>query len=434
MTRLPTIPTARAQQAGRFLAIVLAFSAWSFTPPASISLGLLVALFFTEIPGNWGRLRREPALWLPVIALLVTSLLATRAAALLPETAADQWDSVSAWCAPWWFIALAWWIRGEPRLVWTLLAAAFLGLVVGVLRRTDWSLLPEILGGLRYHFDFAATGLAFIASVCLVGLMLLRRRITVGVLGWVLWVLALGFVLIVLVVTQSRGAALVLATAGVGYMVLAWLARPAGAEDNAPRRRWAPIVSAIAMVLIAAAFLWSTQYRQQADLDALRQAELSGHLSYASSLGARINLHRVTPAIVAERPLLGWGPGTSSTEFLVPNGLVRLDPYDQKNLPDFAHLHSVALEVVTRFGLAGALLAALALLILLRAARAVWRDPRLPLDLRSFLALTGIMTLLSLTYDFRWVHNEFRFFAILYFGILYGLYLSRRDADDGASR
>ena len=48
-------------------------------------------------------------------------------------------------------------------------------------------------------------------------------------------------------------------------------------------------------------------------------------------------------------------------------------------------------------------------------------------DLRTFLALGGVMTLLYCVYDFRIVNLDLRFFFILFFGLVYGLHLARAE-------
>lgn len=423
------------ERAGRTSSLIVAFSAWSFTPPASIALGVTLLLFLADARRNWKTLSREPAVWLLMIALLLTTLLALRAAYLFSETADQQLQAITAWSAPLCFIAVAWWVRGDRDLVWRLMIAAFLGLVVGILRRTDWTLLPQILEGMRYHFNFATTSLAFLMAVCLVGLLVFRsrilrlsfaRRTRTGLL-WALWLLSTAFVLAILVVTQSRGAALVLVTAGVGYLALDWVI-PARSGPGRPQAgRSTSIYYALGLTLLAMALLWVMQHRQEADLKAIAESRITGTLSYESSFGARVNFHRAGLQIIAARPLLGWGPGTSSTEYVTPRGLVALAPFDQQHLPDFSHLHSAPLEIMARFGSAGALFAVLVALVVLRALAAVWRDALIPPDLRLFLALTGLMTLVYSTYDFRLMNHEFRYFSILYLGIVYGLYLAGRN-------
>jgi hypothetical protein len=183
MTLRHTVLTHK-QTLARALLLIFAFTAWSLTAPANIALALLAALFLTDLPDHRGQLRREPAFLLLLGVLLVTSALALRAALLFPATAADQWLAISAWGAPFLFIIPAWWLRRDPRQVWPVMGAACLGLVFGVLRKSDWSLAPQVLGGLRYDFGFAALGLAFLASVTLLGLLLFRPRITgIGLFG-----------------------------------------------------------------------------------------------------------------------------------------------------------------------------------------------------------------------------------------------------------
>ena len=310
------------------LLLIFAFTAWSLTAPANIALALLIVLFLTEIPGHWGQLRREPAFLLLLGVLLMTSLLAVRAAWLLPDTAADQWQAVSAWSAPFLFIVPAWWLRREPAHIWPLLGAAFLGLIFGVLRKTDWTLTPDILHGMRYYFGFAALGLAFLASVALVGILLFRARITglrLGgrprpLIGWTLWGLGFAVLIAVLVVTQSRGAALLLAIAGILYGALQGRVR---LHQTAGRRseRARALAASILAITLAGTLLWATKGRQLEDWQALTVGSQGVDLSYTGSVTIRMNLHLVGLAAFAQAPLLGFGPGTSTTEYLVPAAL-----------------------------------------------------------------------------------------------------------------
>ena len=427
----------------RGLLILFAFTAWSLTAPANVALGLLVLLFLTEVPGHWAQLRREPALLLLGGVLVVTLLLALRAAWLYPATAPGQWRAVSAWVAPFLFIVPAWWLRRDPGQVWPVLGTAGLGLLFGVLRKSDWSLLPLLFEGLRYDFGFAALGLAFLASVMLVGMILFRARITglviAGrarpVLGWTLWGTGLGLLLFVLVVTQSRGAALMLGVAGLGYGLIQWKVHRrsdagagAGAAAAPPRHRRLALAAALAFIALAGSLLWTTRDRQLADLRQL-EAGSPAAMSWGegASVSIRLDLARVGLSAFAASPLLGFGPGTGTTEFLVPERIVRVSDYQLAQAPAASHLHSVALEVLARFGLVGLLIAALLIAVLLRAYRALWTDPRAAADLRAFLTLGGVMCFLYCLYDFRLVNLDIRFFCILFFGVLYRFVLADRD-------
>ena len=317
------------------LLVLFAFSAWNLTGVANGALGLLILLFLWDLPGHWPRLRRDPALWLLLVALGLTTLLAARAVALLPETASDQWDAIASWTFPFLFLVTAWWLRGDERLIRAVLAAAAIGLVVGVLRKSDWSLLGEVLDGLRYHFGYAALGLGFIVSVLLAGLVLFRGsilRFRLGgkerpVIGWTLWVLGLAFAIAVLVVTQSRGSALSLGlvAGGFGLAHLLGSARRLGHEGPRP----VALVSGLLMVLVLMSLvLWSSRERIYFDLKSL--APVSGAVpssrvsGYDSSSAIRLNLYSLGLELFAARPLLGWGPGTRATEVLVPRRVIPL--------------------------------------------------------------------------------------------------------------
>ena len=419
LTRKPAV--------ARVLLLVFAFTAWSITGPANVALALLCALFLTEIPGHWAQLRREPAFLLLLGVLILTSLLALRGAWLFPATATDQWQAISAWVAPLLFIVPAWWLRRDPDQVWPLLGAAALGLALGVMRKGDWSLLPQILEGMRYHFGFAALGLAFIASVILMGLVLFRRRVTGlricgrprPLLGWAIWLAGLGCLLAVLVVTQSRGAALILALAGVLYGVIQWRAHHPRGERVGPGRRLRLLASVTLVVAMGALLLWATKQRQLDDWHELTLGGQGAELSYRGPTSIRLNLHQVGLAAFAQRPLLGFGPGTSTTEFLVPQGLVPVSPYHREHAPHASHLHSLALEILARFGLVGVAIALILGWVLARAYRRLWTDDRAPPDLRAFLTIGGVMLVFFCLYDFRVMNLDLRFFCILFLGVLY---------------
>ena len=431
LTRYTSVPKG---QIARVLLLVFAFTAWSLTGPANVALALLVVLFLADIRGQRGFLRREPAFLLLTAVVLITAALALRAAIQFPSTAADQWRGAWAWGAPFLFFVVAWWLRRSPGQIWPLLGAAVLGLTFGTLRRADWSLLPQILNGSRYDFGYTALGLAFIASVMLVGLILFRPRITGiqlrgrphPVIGWTLWALGIAWLLVILILTQSRGAALGLAIAGVVYAFIRGRAR---SGDDGPSGLQVPFVlgSAVLFVALAASLLWVTKGRQAEDWQELTVGSQGGELSYKGSVAIRINLLRVGLKVFAERPALGFGPGTSTTEFLVPQRLVPVDEYQLANAQNFSHLHSVALEVMTRFGLLGLVIAALLSAVLIRAYRRLWSEVRAAPDLVAFLTLGGVMLAVFCLYDFRVVNLDLRFFCILFLGVLYSFQVGGQD-------
>jgi len=89
--------TDRQDLSGRlavFLLLLFAFAAWYKTGLANVALATLGLLFLLDLPGHWQGLRKDPALWLLVAGLLLTTLLAWRATLLFPAFAAQQWSSL----------------------------------------------------------------------------------------------------------------------------------------------------------------------------------------------------------------------------------------------------------------------------------------------------------------------------------------------------
>lgn len=423
-----TLPSRTRLSAG--LLILFAFCAWNLTGLANAALGILILLFLLDLPSHWTQLRRDPAFLLLLVALGVTSLLAWRAAVQFPETAPQQWDAVLAWTFPFLFVVVAWSIKGDERLMRSVLAAAAIGLVVGVLRKSDWSLLDAMLAGERYHFGYAALGLGFLVSVMLVGVVLFRRRILglrlMGaprpMIGAILWVLGLAFTIAVLVITQSRGSVLSLGLVAAGYGLVLVL-RPNRGEGHTGPRPALVIASALLLLALMSLVLWSSRERIYFDFESLVPAAgevASTHegLGYVSSTAIRINLYDLGLRLFAARPLLGWGPGTSATEYLVRKRVIPLSERHLTYAPQASHLHSVPIEILVRFGLAGLALGFLTLSLIIGAYRRMWSwsaDPALKL----FLVAGGLLALLFVLFDFRLIHLDFRFFFIVFFGILY---------------
>ncbi len=427
------------RQLANGLLILFAFSAWNLTGPAHIALFGLALLFLADLRAAWPRLRRDPALWVAAGALLLTTLLAWRAALLLPETAPLQWPAIWEWCAPFLFLVVAWWLRADMRLIHGVLIATVAGLIVGVLRKSDWSMLDEILGGERYYFGQSVLGIGFVTSVVLLGLLIyspplprLRRMLPEPrpLLIWLLWAFAVLFVIGMLVVLQARGAVLMLVAAG-GLLAVYRVLRPRQSRDGMRARRVA-LSWMLSLTLLAAAVLWVSWNRVLVDVEGLSAADPNDDVAWTASASIRLNLWRTSLDLFAARPWLGWGPGTPSTHYLVPEQVIPFPDATLKHGPVFSHLHSVIGEMLVRFGLVGVLIGLLWLIALGPGARVMWvqladRDPRL----RELLMTTTLMTAAFLFYDFRIVHVDLRFFMILYLGILYTFWLHRETAGAG---
>lgn len=420
------------------LLILLAFSAWSMTAIANLALALLGLLWLLEGRRAGVSWRRDPALGLLLAGVLLTTLLAGRAALLFPDLAAQQWSAIPGWIRPLLFVVPAWWLRGDPVRIRWVLVAALLGLLVGVLQRADGDDVAAILALLRGQvgfdargdFGFTALGLGFLVSIALLGFFSFRREIT-GLclggrprprLGWVLWTTGVALLLAILLVLQTRGAVLALAL----VILVSLLVR---ARTDLTQRGWTrrglglSLLGVVLMLALAGAVLWTSGDRIAGDVAALTQPDAQGHYDYGSSSGTRLNLYRIGVTLIRERPLLGWGPGTRSPLDLVPAGVLEWSAYDRAHAPEWAHLHSVPIEIWVRFGLPGLVFAGLFLALMVQNYGVMWRRVPDP-PLFRFLLLGGIMTLLFCLYDFRLIRVDFGLFFVLFFGILHSFRLA----------
>ncbi len=407
------------------LLILFAFAAWNLTGLATSALFLLLLLFLYDLPRNWAQLHSDPGFRLMIAAFVMTAILSARGAWMFPETATSQWGAIWEWGAPFLFPVIAWWLRGNPGLTRALLIAATAGLLVGVLRKSDWSELGAMLLGYRGGTGYTALGLGFLASQVLLGLFLFQKEIVRAtlrgrqypLLAWALWLFTVVFFLVVLLATQARGAVLSLLIVTIGYSTFTLATRLRSRAGS--QRQWTTAIAiAVCVLALASTVLWTARDRIATDLDALQESTTVGHLSYESSLGTRLNLYRIGLDLFAERPLLGWGPGTSPTRYLVPAQVIPLSQVDQDNAPQWSHLHSVVIELLVRFGTLGVVFA-VGFLTVMRGAYQRLQGSTYDQPLARLLLLGGIMALLYSAYDFRLTHVDMRFFVILFCGILY---------------
>lgn len=406
--------------------VVFGFAAWNLTGLANAALALLGLLFLLDLPRAWPRLRRDWGFLLMLGAPLVLALLALRGSALFPETVPGQWDAVAAWSAPLLFVVAAWWLRGNEPLIRAVLLAACLGLLIGVTRKLDWAHVLEMLSGARYESAYPALVLGFLASLMLVALLALRRNLVrlavrgrrLPVLGWGLWLLGIAISLALLVVTEARGSVL-----SLGIIAVVWvIAELVHARGAAAARIGLAAAALIGSAVLVSAVLVSSGDRLRDDVrlfDPRVDPRVGPVFDYESSLGVRLNLQRIGFALISERPVLGWGPGSLPLSVLVPAQVVPVAREDLDWAPRLAHLHSVPLEIGVRFGLPGLFLGLAFLAVVLIGYRAMLRGCR-DIGLRRFLVYAGLLTLLYSLFDFRLVHLDLRFVFILLFGMVYG--------------
>lgn len=366
---------------------------------AYIGLGLAVLAFAFQAKDWAPVLKRDPAAKLALALALCIGLYAGWAAHEFPATAGEQQSAALAWIYGLLFAPVAWQIhQNRSQLGWLLLALAA-GLLTRILLHADWGQIAGIARWPRTGFGLVETVFAPLAGLTALGWMMLAPRLAAAppaTPGWLRGLrlaaslAGLALLLEALVLAQTRGvwlAAALVFPAALLARYAAWLN---------PRAMGSAKGLAV-FVLIAAAGGWFIQLNSAALSGRTTAAGQAAADAAAKSVSFRLEMWRLGLEKWRERPLLGWGPGT--TEMLMKqSGAGLVEPDGGK---PYYHLHSHYVEILARFGLAGAaLFAALALLL----AGGVWRgwwQGRIPRDYACFLLAGWGFWALAAAFDFQ---------------------------------
>jgi O-antigen ligase len=399
---------------------IFAFCARAATSAAYLGLLLMLLAFVIALPRIWPALRREPAVWL---GLAFTAYLAARTAWAVnefPATAGEQVNDAMKLFQLWLFPVLAWWLGGDRRRIAIAVVLGLAGFLVGAVHRTGLEDIAAVAAGGRSGFGMPAIALGLYTATGLLGLFVLAPRF-VGqhdsrwhVPRLIAWLALVALMVGGLLASQSRGswiAALLVVPPAVVLRYRASWRRPA---------RGGRIVLAAAVVAIAvtAALVYGyrdvIKHRMLWEDDTLRAVitldEANIPYSAKSSLGVRFHLTRLGLERFAERPVFGWGPGSSQM-------LIERDP--RPALHQWVDLHNSYLEILVRLGAIGAALFAAGALLTVRALRKAGEAGAV--DRGWFWFLAGVLALTAIwsVTDFRMIHTDWRFYWWLFGGIVY---------------
>jgi O-antigen ligase len=330
-----------------------------------------------------------------------------------------------------------------------------LGFVGGIALRLDWAFLlrdPRQFFDDRFGFGFGAISFGLFSGTVLLGLVLLRRRCWLDGRGQARrlrvlpWAIATAVAFQGLVMSRSRGAWL---ATMLGFAVGLWLSRagshgngsrrpdprdaalPPTAVDRAmPRRSVARRVglglAAIGLGALLLANAGGVVERLAAELETLK-GMAAGEIAYEqdSSLSARWHAQVFGLEAWAERPLLGWGAGTTPALLAADPRPALIDEHGDL----MQHLHNSYLEAAVQLGAIGMLLfigIQLGLIALLwHRLREGKRGGTAPVttdrDLIAFLIAALALLMAWQLFEFRAVHQDWRGFWTLLAGLGLGV-------------
>lgn len=393
-------------------------------------------------PAERRTLGRRPVFYLTLFYLAYVGWEARRGLEFFPDSAPAQWAGLDEWLPLAGFLAIAAWVRGDCRRIDRVLVAALVGWFVGLFRSADWRDVFGFRADWQTGFHVPAQTSGLIAATALFGLLLLLPRALLAprlsasrrVLRSALWLLALYLSSYLLVVSQARGTWL--AAMLVGAALYLYHRRTGGADTvpvAARSRSLGRVAGALVLLLFAVGLYRNADpfmRRIAPDFAVARQILSGGHgYSSSSSFSFRYHAQKFGLEKWLERPLLGWGAG-SSRPLIESSG--RRELYKPETGQWLGRMHNAYIEILVRFGLVGLGLLGLALGYGVASLYRARREAGLAEDYwRFFLAGFGLLAVWGLSSTFTSPAWQAYWMLLMGIGTSFSLNLPHRPGDPG---
>jgi O-antigen ligase len=381
---------------------LFALTAWMSPVVNALALGLCVVALALSPEGRRAVAADRFLRFLPWVGVFIVAQ-SIRGTVMFPETLERQWIDCGKWLLLWsGFLVTGWWLRADPVRIREVLLAAALGLWIALLDHVSLGDLLAFRTGQQTGFQMSAGCSGLISASVVLGLLLFSGRLVrkpclsvrnfVRVAGWTLGMYLSVFMLIA---SQSRtawfGAALVfIAVFGYRY-------QGSARAQGIPWRRLPYLPLLVGGFILGGAWLNKDTILTRFGQDSAAIAAIAeGKEERLAEVGQSSIKHRYTVQKFGlrkwlEKPLLGWGTGSSGYLIRTTGGKALWDPAAGQQI---AHLHSAYLEMLVRFGLLGALLFAYAGRKLVKTLSAAAATRRMPADCRLlFFGCLGLSAL-----------------------------------------
>jgi len=297
--------------------------------------------------------------------------------------------------------------------------------MIRILTQADWGNLPNLFAWGRTGFGYSEIVVALIYGIAALGLLLLAPRITHAAATarpslrwalWGIWLFGLGVFLEAMVLTQTRSALL----ASVMVFPVALTARYWDWLRGYGFKSFRGLAVLALALLIAGLFIEKNSgpilSRMQAEPEAVENI-MKGNTQIppTMSIGVRVGLWRIGLCQWAERPWLGWGPGTTK--------LVVAQATTDGFLRAHAHLHNLYLEILVRLGLLGGLLFGSLVFLFLNGIRRAYVQGLIPWDYACFLFAGWAFTAVYMIFDFQIFKYVWRNYCVIWAALSYATQL-----------
>ena len=413
---------------------LLLFSLFSMHSVAGGNLGLglmLIAILLS--PTAWKRLAREPLFWLALLTIGYVLLRANLTSEPGPAPEKVLKKQAINWVTLFLYFIPAWWISRSSKRIPLVLSLMLAGFTLGSLSSLDAATLSQIQEGFRTGLHYGKPIIfGFDCAVALLAMTILtaywinpanpmnkgRRILLLG-----LALIALLLYLQGLVISQSRGVWLSLLIALPVAILLLWWTN----DRRHTRTRGALIALAAGtiMVLAALAINWGTiNQRLTTERQAMTSVVTEG-LDQAplGSVTYRLHLWRFGIDKWLEKPLLGWGPGSTQAMIEAEDSVALKNPFDGNS---FDHLHSAYFELLFQLGAIGFALVGLTAVLMTALCFKRFRSGAMSRYLLSFIISNFVLIAVYSLTDFRHLHWNWRYYWMILGGITLGLAMIQR--------
>jgi len=413
---------------------LFALGAWLSAPLANVGMGLMCAALLVRMPVVFPFILRDRLFIVSSIFGVYLFCRTFFSIWELPGSRGDQidgaWDLFRLGFIT--IVIVGYWLAGNGRRVYHVLLLALGGFLMRIAVKFEDVHLSAFLAGERAQVGMPSNAFGFYCAVGLLGLLLFapsfwtfRGRFGPFAARILTWLTAITVMVQGLIFSQGRSVWLACLIVFPPFLITGVAGWVKGAGGRVGKRAvWFAILGIVFASTITVVNRDIILQRVNTDRHSFR-AIASGDLNDLpfSSIKVRVDAWRLGLEKWLERPLLGWGPGTSSRLLEESNIDSVLRGSGKGEV--MKNFHNSYLEILVGVGLAGALFFAVALWLVCKSAWRSFCSGWLRRDVFLFTMGALAIFLIASAANLRTGDHFGRFYLALFGGIAYSYRLSR---------
>lgn len=408
-----------------FSLALYSFFGWLSTAASNMGAVLLLFGAGLTLPDFLGQVKKQPLFWLSIVSIIFILLHLLFIQPLDQQTAIYSVRYSKGLVYLWLFSVIGWSLYKQLEMVRWLIGLASIGLVVKVLMEVDWDHLAVFFDR-RQDFGFSWTGAGLHSVLGIFGFIILGAGISRNescVVRCLANFICMAGILVLAeasVLAGSRAAWVAMLVAMIVVGTLFYVK-----EKNSRHRLKSRTVIIFGLIisLFVAGILAINHKRLSARLAS--ESQVYGTLLTFdrkkipyTSVGARAHMLLYGLQLWRQKPLFGWGVGSSRT-LLARDRILKAG--------DHPHFHDNYLQLLVEQGLVGFSLYFIAFVMLLRGLLEANKVGAIPKDVFYYLIGAWTTVLVWSLADSRMVHADLRFVLLLLSGISFAYILKLND-------